>query len=103
MYSIATQVEQNPVLKEQLSESVSIAKYVICNYAIDIVTKAMQVVGDEVYLKKTKSSVYLEMFNVAALIRQQMMWLYLNLQWDYLSIRSKKLFNYSIHNEDSEP
>lgn len=54
LYSIATQVEQNPALKEQLSESVSIAKYVICNYAIDIVTKAMQVVGGRSLSKENK-------------------------------------------------
>lgn len=54
MYSIAAQVEQNPALKEQLSESVSIAKYVICNNAIDIVTKAMQVVGGRSLSKENK-------------------------------------------------
>ncbi|WP_286927444.1 acyl-CoA dehydrogenase family protein [Lysinibacillus sp. UBA6686] len=54
LYSIAAQVEQNPALKEQLSESVSIAKYVICNNAIDIVTKAMQVVGGRSLSKENK-------------------------------------------------
>ncbi len=54
LYSIAAQVEQNPALKEQLSESVSIAKYVICNQAIDIVTKAMQVVGGRSLSKENK-------------------------------------------------
>jgi len=54
LYSIAAQVEQNPDLKEQLSQSVSIAKYVICNNAIDIVTKAMQVVGGRSLSKENK-------------------------------------------------
>ena len=54
LYSIAAQVEQNPALKEQLSESVSIAKYIICNHAIDIVTKAMQVVGGRSLSKENK-------------------------------------------------
>ncbi|TDY07180.1 UNVERIFIED_CONTAM: acyl-CoA dehydrogenase-like protein [Lysinibacillus xylanilyticus] len=40
MYSIAAQVKQNPAIKDQLSEDVSIAKYVICNNAIDIVKKS---------------------------------------------------------------
>lgn len=54
LYSIAAQVEQNPVIKDQLSEDVSIAKYVICNNAIDIVTKAMQVVGGRSLSKTSK-------------------------------------------------
>ncbi len=45
LYSIASQVEQNPAIKEQLADDVSIAKYIICNNAIEIVTKAMQIVG----------------------------------------------------------
>ncbi len=54
LYSIAAQVEQNPAIKDQLSEDVSIAKYVICNNAIDIVTKAMQVVGGRSLSKTSK-------------------------------------------------
>ncbi|MFJ8100958.1 acyl-CoA dehydrogenase family protein [Lysinibacillus sp. NPDC096212] len=54
LYSIAAQVEQNPAIKDQLSEDVSIAKYVICNNAIDIVTKAMQVVGGRSLSKANK-------------------------------------------------
>ncbi|GAB0168658.1 acyl-CoA dehydrogenase family protein [Lysinibacillus sp. CTST325] len=54
MYSIAAQVEQNPAIKDQLSEDVSIAKYVICNNVIDIVTKAMQVVGGRSLSKASK-------------------------------------------------
>lgn len=54
LYSIAAQVEQNPAIKDQLSEDVSIAKYVICNNAIDIVTKAMQVVGGRSLTKTSK-------------------------------------------------
>ncbi|EON71837.1 acyl-CoA dehydrogenase family protein [Lysinibacillus sphaericus] len=45
LYSIASQVEQNAAIKEQLADDVSIAKYMICNNAIEIVTKAMQIVG----------------------------------------------------------
>lgn len=54
LYSIAAQVEQNPAIKDRLSEDVSIAKYVICNNAIDIVTKAMQVVGGRSLSKTSK-------------------------------------------------
>jgi len=54
LYSIAAQVEQNPAIKDQLSEDVSIAKYVISNNAIDIVTKAMQVVGGRSLSKTSK-------------------------------------------------
>ncbi|MGE7950106.1 acyl-CoA dehydrogenase family protein [Lysinibacillus sp. NPDC093688] len=54
LYSIAAQVEQNSAIKDQLSEDVSIAKYVICNNAIDIVTKAMQVVGGRSLSKTSK-------------------------------------------------
>ncbi|OXS70393.1 acyl-CoA dehydrogenase [Lysinibacillus sp. KCTC 33748] len=54
LYSIAAQVEQNPAIKDQLSEDVSIAKYVICNNAIDIVAKAMQVVGGRSLSKTSK-------------------------------------------------
>ncbi|MFJ3386559.1 MULTISPECIES: acyl-CoA dehydrogenase family protein [unclassified Lysinibacillus] len=54
LYSIAAQVEQNPAIKNHLSEDVSIAKYVICNNAIDIVTKAMQVVGGRSLSKASK-------------------------------------------------
>ncbi|MFC9539272.1 acyl-CoA dehydrogenase family protein [Lysinibacillus sp. NPDC056959] len=54
LYSIAAQVEHNPAIKDQLSEDVSIAKYVISNNAIDIVTKAMQVVGGRSLSKTSK-------------------------------------------------
>ncbi|WP_255505148.1 acyl-CoA dehydrogenase family protein [Lysinibacillus sphaericus] len=54
LYSIAAQVEQNPAIKNHLSEDVSIAKYVICNNAIDTVTKAMQVVGGRSLSKASK-------------------------------------------------
>jgi alkylation response protein AidB-like acyl-CoA dehydrogenase len=54
LYSIAAQVEQNPAIKDRLSEDVSIAKYVICNNAIDILTKAIQVVGGRSLSKASK-------------------------------------------------
>ncbi|MFJ5764843.1 acyl-CoA dehydrogenase family protein [Lysinibacillus sp. NPDC093210] len=54
LYSIAAQVEQQPALKEQLANDVSIAKYVICHHAIDIVTKAMQIVGGRSLSKSNK-------------------------------------------------
>ncbi|QDP99489.1 acyl-CoA dehydrogenase [Lysinibacillus fusiformis] len=54
LYSIASQVEQNPAIKEQLADDVSIAKYMICNNAIEIVTKAMQIVGGRSISKSNK-------------------------------------------------
>lgn len=53
LYSIAAQVEQNAAMNH-LSEVVSIAKYVICNNAVNIVTKAMQVVGGRSLSKARK-------------------------------------------------
>lgn len=54
LYSIASQVEQNPAIKEQLADDVSVAKYMICNNAIEIVTKAMQIVGGRSISKSNK-------------------------------------------------
>lgn len=54
LYSIASQVEQIPAIKEQLADDVSIAKYMICNNVIEIVTKAMQIVGGRSISKSNK-------------------------------------------------
>ena len=54
LYSIAAQVEQEPHKKEALGNEVNIAKYQICNYAIEIVTKAMKIVGGRSLSKSNK-------------------------------------------------
>lgn len=54
LYSIAAQAEQHPTDKQDLAQDVSIAKYVICQHAIEIVTKAMQVVGGRSLSKSNK-------------------------------------------------
>lgn len=54
LYSIAAQAEQHPTDKQDLAQDVSIAKYVICQHAVEIVTKAMQVVGGRSLSKSNK-------------------------------------------------
>lgn len=54
LYSIAAQVEHEPEKKEQLSNEVSIAKFTICNNAIEIVSKAMKIVGGRSLSKTNK-------------------------------------------------
>lgn len=45
LYSIASRIENNPDLKAQLGNEVKIAKYVICNNTVEIIGKAMKIVG----------------------------------------------------------
>lgn len=45
LYGLAAQVEHEPEKRDLLANEVSIAKYLICNNAIKIVSKAMKIVG----------------------------------------------------------
>lgn len=54
LYGLAAQVEQQPDIRESLANDVSIAKYTICNNAIDIVTKAVTIVGGRSISKSNK-------------------------------------------------
>ena len=45
LYSLAAQVEYEPEKRDLLANEVNIAKYLICNNAIEIVSKAMKIVG----------------------------------------------------------
>lgn len=54
LYSLASQVEYEPQKKDSLSNEVSIAKHFIVNNAIEIVTKAMKIVGGRSLSKDNK-------------------------------------------------
>lgn len=54
LYSLAAQVEHEPQKRDLLANEVSIAKYTICNYATEIVTKAMKIVGGRSLSKSNK-------------------------------------------------
>lgn len=54
LYSIAAQVEQEPEKKEKLADEVSMAKYLICNNTLEIVSKAMKIVGGRSLSKSHK-------------------------------------------------
>lgn len=54
LYSIAAQVEHEPEKKDLLTNEVSIAKHLICNHAIEIVSKAMKIVGGRSLSKDNK-------------------------------------------------
>lgn len=54
LYSIAAQVEHEPEKKDQLANEVSIAKSLICNNTVEIVSKAMKIVGGRSLSKSNK-------------------------------------------------
>src|SRR5690606_24260342 len=54
LYSIAAQVEHEPEKKDLLANEVNIAKHVVCNHAIEIVSKAMKIVGGRSLSKDNK-------------------------------------------------
>ncbi|SES09971.1 acyl-CoA dehydrogenase family protein [Psychrobacillus sp. OK032] len=54
LYSIASRFEQDPSLKNELTIDVNIAKHVICNHAVEIVAKAMRIVGGRSIAKGNK-------------------------------------------------
>ncbi|WP_312753102.1 acyl-CoA dehydrogenase family protein [Rummeliibacillus suwonensis] len=54
LYSIAAQVEYEPEKKDQLANEVSIAKSLICNNTVEIVSKAMKIVGGRSLSKSNK-------------------------------------------------
>lgn len=54
LYSIASQVEHEPEKKNLLTDEVSMAKYLICNNTIEIVEKAMKIVGGRSLSKSNK-------------------------------------------------
>lgn len=54
LYSIASQVEHEPEKKDKLADEVSIAKHLICNNTLEIVSKAMKIVGGRSLSKSHK-------------------------------------------------
>ena len=54
LYSIAAQVEHEHEKKDQLANEVSIAKSLICNNTVEIVSKAMKIVGGRSLSKSNK-------------------------------------------------
>lgn len=54
LYSIASRFEQDSSLKNELANDVNMAKHVICNNAVEIVAKAMRIVGGRSIAKGNK-------------------------------------------------